>query len=221
MKECGLVESFATVQPPTANSDSVGVRGVPPTPATPGDRRKLGESFAALTLEKEKQKSNHQAPESSAPHLPAFTIPSDPSSHPIKDKMNSFLANSLRLASRQATFTTSLRAASRTQRRALSLSSITDPKTGLTEDELQYATLAKDFADKEFSPKMLEWDEKEAFPVDSLKKAAEMGFGAIYCSEEFGGTGLGRMDASLIFENLSTGCVSTTAYLSIHKCVDN
>lgn len=58
---------------------------------------------------------------------------------------------------------------------------------------------------------------QEIFPVDTLKKAGELGFGAIYCREESGGTGLNRQDASVIFEALSQGCVSTTAYISIHK----
>ena len=41
----------------------------------------------------------------------------------------------------------------------------------------------------------------------------------INVSEEYGGTGLGRLDASIIFEALSTGCTSTTAFLSIHKYI--
>jgi len=66
-------------------------------------------------------------------------------------------------------------------------------------------------------PHAHEWDEKEIFPVDVLKKLAELGFAAIYVKDEFGGTGVTRMDAALIFENLSTACPSTTAYLSIHN----
>lgn len=50
-----------------------------------------------------------------------------------------------------------------------------------------------------------------------MRKAAALGFGAVYTPEEFGGTGLSRLDASIIFEALSAGCVSTTAYLTIHK----
>jgi isobutyryl-CoA dehydrogenase len=50
-----------------------------------------------------------------------------------------------------------------------------------------------------------------------MKKAASLGFGAIYAREDFGGTGLSRLDASITFEALSQGCVSTTAYISIHK----
>lgn len=52
-----------------------------------------------------------------------------------------------------------------------------------------------------------------------MRKAAELGFGAIYAREDYGGTGLTRLDASIIFEALSQGCVSTTAYISIHKSV--
>ena len=58
---------------------------------------------------------------------------------------------------------------------------------------------------------------KEIFPVETMRKAASLGFGAIYSKEDFGGTGLSRLDASYIFEALSHGCVSTTAYMSIHK----
>lgn len=50
-----------------------------------------------------------------------------------------------------------------------------------------------------------------------MRQAAQLGFGAIYSKEEFGGTGLSRLDASIIFEALAQGCVSTTAYISIHK----
>lgn len=46
-----------------------------------------------------------------------------------------------------------------------------------------------------------------------------MGFGGIYVSEEYGGCGLGRLEASLIFEGLSTGCVGSSAYISIHNMV--
>ncbi len=50
-----------------------------------------------------------------------------------------------------------------------------------------------------------------------LKKAAALGFGGIYVRDDVGGSRLTRLDTSIIFEALSTGCVSTTAYLSIHK----
>ena len=58
---------------------------------------------------------------------------------------------------------------------------------------------------------------KEFFPKETLRKAAQLGFAAIYCRDEYGGTGSTRLDASVIFEALSQGCTSTAAYLSIHK----
>jgi hypothetical protein len=39
----------------------------------------------------------------------------------------------------------------------------------------------------------------------------------VYVRDDVGGSGLTRLDAALIFEALSTGCVSTTAYLTIHN----
>jgi alkylation response protein AidB-like acyl-CoA dehydrogenase len=87
----------------------------------------------------------------------------------------------------------------------------------LTEDQRAFQDLARGFAADSLAPHAAEWDEKEIFPVDALRKAAELGFGGIYCKDEFGGSGLSRLDAAIIFEELAAGCVSTSAYLSIHN----
>ncbi|KAI8851898.1 acyl-CoA dehydrogenase domain protein [Chytridium lagenaria] len=97
------------------------------------------------------------------------------------------------------------------------LTSVVDPLEGLTEDQQLYYQTAQKFASTHFAPHRRDWDENHIFPVEALRKAADLGFGAIYCDSEHGGTGLGRVEASLIFEALSKGCVSTTAYLSIHN----
>ncbi|KAG1678079.1 Isobutyryl-CoA dehydrogenase, mitochondrial [Nymphon striatum] len=88
---------------------------------------------------------------------------------------------------------------------------------GLSEEQKLMQKMASDFASNEMLPYMSEWDEKEIFPIETMRKAAELGFGAIYTSDKFGGSGLTRLDASVIFEALSPGCVSTTAYISIHN----
>ncbi|XP_078282820.1 isobutyryl-CoA dehydrogenase, mitochondrial isoform X3 [Rhinoraja longicauda] len=67
------------------------------------------------------------------------------------------------------------------------------------------------------APHMTEWDQKEIFPVETMRKAAQLGFGGIYIRPDVGGSGLSRVDTSIIFEALSTGCASTTAYMSIHN----
>ncbi|KAF8991328.1 Isobutyryl-CoA dehydrogenase, mitochondrial, partial [Haplosporangium bisporale] len=87
---------------------------------------------------------------------------------------------------------------------------------GLTDEQKELQSLARAFADKEFAPKMQEWDENQHFPIDVLRKGAELGFGGLYTREDVGGAGLSRLETSIIFEALSTGCTSTTAYISIH-----
>jgi len=87
----------------------------------------------------------------------------------------------------------------------------------LNEDQRAIEDAARNFAAAEFAPHSAEWDEKAIFPVPSLRKAAELGFAAIYVDPEVGGAGLGRLDAAIIFEALSYGDVSTAAFLSIHN----
>ena len=87
------------------------------------------------------------------------------------------------------------------------------------QDQLAIQEMAKNFAETEFAPYASEWDQNEIFPVETLKKAAELGLAAIYVNERDGGSGLSRLDAAIIFEELSRGCVSTAAYLSIHNMV--
>ena len=77
--------------------------------------------------------------------------------------------------------------------------------------------MAYGFAKQELEPYAQEWDHNSHYPKDVIKQAADLGFSNIYTSEEYGGCGLSRVEASLIFEALSTGCVSSSAYLSIHN----
>ncbi|KAJ3411767.1 Isobutyryl-CoA dehydrogenase, mitochondrial [Chytridiales sp. JEL 0842] len=88
---------------------------------------------------------------------------------------------------------------------------------GLTDSQTEIFTTASRFAAQELAPNMQEWDATHTFPISTLRKAASLGFGALYCSPDFGGSGLSRLESSLVFEALSQGCVSTTAYLSIHN----
>ena len=89
----------------------------------------------------------------------------------------------------------------------------------LTEDQLAIQDMARKFTADRITPFAAEWDEKGHYPVDVWKAAGELGFGAIYVSEESGGTGLGRIEAALIMEAMSYGCPATSAYISIHNMV--
>uniref|UniRef100_A0A8D0X3Y3 Acyl-CoA dehydrogenase family member 8 n=1 Tax=Sus scrofa TaxID=9823 RepID=A0A8D0X3Y3_PIG len=94
------------------------------------------------------------------------------------------------------------------------------PSTGLNEEQKEFQRVAFSFAAQEMMPNMAEWDQKELFPVDMMRKAARLGFGGVYVRTDVGGSGLSRLDTSVIFEALATGCTSTTAYMSIHNmCV--
>jgi alkylation response protein AidB-like acyl-CoA dehydrogenase len=89
----------------------------------------------------------------------------------------------------------------------------------LSEEQRAIASTARNFARVEMMPHAREWDEGEIFPVETLRQAAALGFAAIYVKDEFGGSALSRLDATLIFEELAQGCTSTAAYISIHNMV--
>lgn len=89
----------------------------------------------------------------------------------------------------------------------------------LSEDQIALQDLAQNFARSELAPHAAQWDKEKFFPQDVMREAAKLGFAGIYIPEEFGGSGLGRLEAALLFEALSEGCVSTAAYLSIHNMV--
>ncbi len=87
----------------------------------------------------------------------------------------------------------------------------------LTDDQRAIEDAARAFAAAEFAPHSARWDAEKHFPVDALRKAAEMGFAGLYVAEDVGGSALSRLDASIVFEQLSYGDVSTAAFISIHN----
>src|SRR2546423_11920472 len=87
----------------------------------------------------------------------------------------------------------------------------------LSDEQRAFQETARDFARDEWLPYAPGWDQREEFPVEALRKAAAPGFAGIYVKDQFGGSGLSRLDAALIFEELATACVSTAAYLAIHN----
>ncbi len=87
----------------------------------------------------------------------------------------------------------------------------------LSEEQRAFQDMARDFAESEMAPHAARWDEEKIFPEETLRKAAALGFGGIYCRDDVGGSGLSRLDAALIFEELAAGCTSTAAYISIHN----
>ena len=87
----------------------------------------------------------------------------------------------------------------------------------LSEEQQAFRALAQSFAENELAPHAAAWDRDCTFPVETLRKAAALGFGGIYVQDDVGGSALTRLDAALIFEGLARGCASTAAYISIHN----
>ena len=87
----------------------------------------------------------------------------------------------------------------------------------LTTTQKEYRDLARNFSEKELKPYAAQWDREAVFPKETLSKAGELGFLSLYVDTNYGGMGLGRLDASIIFEQLAQGCTSTTAFMTIHN----
>ncbi len=87
----------------------------------------------------------------------------------------------------------------------------------LSEDQIAFQDMARDFAKNEMLPFAAKWDDEAIFPEDALRSAAKLGLAGIYCNSEHGGSELSRLDAAIIFEELSAACPSTAAYISIHN----
>ncbi len=87
----------------------------------------------------------------------------------------------------------------------------------LTEDQIAIQDMARKFTADAITPHAALWDEEHIFPRDTIKASAELGFAAIYVSEESGGVGLGRLEAALIMEAMAYGCPATSAFISIHN----
>ncbi|MDP2228520.1 MAG: acyl-CoA dehydrogenase family protein, partial [Moraxellaceae bacterium] len=87
----------------------------------------------------------------------------------------------------------------------------------LSDDQKAFVDVARDFAERELAPNAARWDAEHHFPVDVIRRAAALGFCGIYADTDAGGMGLSRLDAALIFEQLSQGCTATAAYITIHN----
>lgn len=89
----------------------------------------------------------------------------------------------------------------------------------LTDAQEAIKSMASDFSMKELAPYAGQWDQKAFFPLDTLRQAATLGLSGLYVDPHIGGSGVSRLDGVLVFESLSQGCISTSAYISIHNMV--
>lgn len=87
----------------------------------------------------------------------------------------------------------------------------------LTEEQVAIFDMARAFGAEHIAPHARAWEKAEIIPKDLWPRLAELGFGGLYVSEASGGSGLSRLDATLVFEALSMACPATAAFLSIHN----
>ncbi|MBW7057349.1 acyl-CoA dehydrogenase family protein [Paracoccus bogoriensis] len=87
----------------------------------------------------------------------------------------------------------------------------------LSEEQQAIFDMARDFGQARIAPHARAWEEAGTIPRDLWSDVAELGLGGLYVSEDHGGTGLSRLDATLVFEALSMACPSVASFLSIHN----
>ena len=87
----------------------------------------------------------------------------------------------------------------------------------LSEEQEAIFDMARHFGQSEIAPHARAWEEAGTIPKELWRKVAELGFGGLYVSEEYGGSGLPRLDATLVFEALAMACPAVGSFLSIHN----
>ncbi len=87
----------------------------------------------------------------------------------------------------------------------------------LSEEQQAIFDMAHDFGQSEIAPHARDWEAAGTIPRGLWAKVAELGLGGVYVSEEYGGSGLTRLDATLVFEALAMACPSVGSFLSIHN----
>jgi alkylation response protein AidB-like acyl-CoA dehydrogenase len=88
---------------------------------------------------------------------------------------------------------------------------------GLSDEQTAYREAAREFALAELGPYAAHWDAESEFPRAAIGKAGELGFCGLYVPEDAGGSGLTRLDAAIVFEELAAVDPSTAAFISIHN----
>tara|TARA_R110002072_G_scaffold111758_2_gene240025 strand:- start:1531 stop:2676 length:1146 start_codon:yes stop_codon:yes gene_type:complete len=86
-----------------------------------------------------------------------------------------------------------------------------------SEEQTAIFDMAHAFGQEHIAPFARQWEAEGTIPRDLWPKLAELGLGGLYVSEASGGTGLSRLDATLVFEALSMACPSVASFLSIHN----
>ena len=88
---------------------------------------------------------------------------------------------------------------------------------GISENQNMIAQAAKDFAEKEIRPFVMEWDEAQFFPRDTFKKLGELGLMGVLVPEEYGGSGLGYFEYVTAIQEIAKVCGSFGLSMAAHN----
>lgn len=87
----------------------------------------------------------------------------------------------------------------------------------LSDEQRAMQDMVAAFAADRVAPSAIEWDLAKHLPVDVIRETAPLGLGGIYVRDDVGGSGLGRLDAVVIFEALARACPAFSSFISIHN----
>ena len=87
----------------------------------------------------------------------------------------------------------------------------------LSSEQTAIFDMAYEFGQEHIAPFARDWENQGTIPKELWPKVAQLGLGGIYVCDEMGGSGLSRLDATLVFEALAMACPSVSAFLSIHN----
>jgi alkylation response protein AidB-like acyl-CoA dehydrogenase len=87
----------------------------------------------------------------------------------------------------------------------------------LTEEQLAVQAAAREFAQNELLPGVIERDNKQEFPTEQIKKLGELGFLGMMVSPEYGGSGMDTMSYVLAMEEISKIDASASVCMSVNN----
>ncbi len=86
-----------------------------------------------------------------------------------------------------------------------------------TETQSQIATMVRDFANKNIRPYMMEWDETQKFPLETMQEMGKLGILGVLVPEEYGGAGLGYFEYISVIEEVAKVCSSIGLSVAAHN----
>jgi alkylation response protein AidB-like acyl-CoA dehydrogenase len=81
----------------------------------------------------------------------------------------------------------------------------------------QVAESARDFARQYIQPHLMEWDESQEFPLHIFKELGKLGMMGVFVPEEYGGTGLGYFEYSVVIQEIAKVCGSIGLSVAAHN----